>query len=368
MYKITQEQEILRDTIREFSRNEIAPLAASIDWETVVPESLYSNLPTLGLYGVTVPSEYGGVGADFLSAVIACEEISRASGSIGAQLSIHNAVVSEALRLSNNNALRETLLPKLAKGTLGAFCSDDRLSCKIEGNELVLDGSTDYVLNAQRAGVFVIAAKLYASKSDRVLVAFERKQQDGLRVGAPKKMLGLRASGTACISFEKMKIPISSLLFDVKDSVDALAKLTCRSRLAVASQALGLAEAALDAEIKYANERSQFNTKIGRFYAVQEFIASDEISIETSRSLTYLAASQIDSSPTISRDSAIAKVASSNCSVSVSRHAIRVHGGYGFIRDYPVERYLRDSRATQIYLESNESLKAVIASSLLGYS
>lgn len=367
MYKITQEQEILRDTIREFSRNEIAPLAAGIDWETVVPESLYSSLPSLGLYGVTVPSEYGGVGADFLSAVIACEEISRASGSLGAQLSIHNAVVCEALRMSSNKLLGETLLPKLSSGTLGAFSSDDHISCKIEDSELVLDGGADYVMNAQRAGVFVVAAKLSGSKNQHVLITFE-KGQAGFKVSEPKKMLGLRASGTSTISFEKTRIPISSLLFDVKDSEDALAKLRCRSRLAIASQALGLAEAALDAEIKYANERSQFNTKIGRFYAVQEFIASDAISIETSRALTYLASSQIDSSPTIARESAIAKIASSNCSVSVSRHAIRVHGGYGFVRDYPVERYLRDSRATQIYLESNESLKAGIASSMLGYS
>lgn len=367
MYKITQEHEILRDTIREFSRKEIVPLAAGIDWEAVVPESLYSSLHSLGLYGVTVPSEYGGVGADFLSAVIACEEVSRASGSLGAQLSIHNAVVCEALRLSSNSALKETLLPKLSTGTLGAFSSDDHLSCKIEGSDLVLDGNADYVMNAQRAGVFLIDAKLSGSKSERALIAFE-KGQASFKVSAPKKMLGLRASGTSTISFDKTKIPLSSLLFDVKDSGDALSKLKCRARLAIASQALGLAEAALEAETRYANERSQFNTKIGRFYAVQEFIASDAISIETSRAITYLAATQIDSSPTIARDSAIAKIASSNCSVSVSRHSIRVHGGYGFIRDYPVERYLRDSRATQIYLESNESLKAEIASFILGYS
>ena len=176
----------------------------------------------------------------------------------------------------------------------------------------------------------------------------------------------MRASGAARISFDGLRLPISSLVFDVTDAQSALMRLNTRARLAVASQAIGLAQAAVDAEVKYANERTQFNTKIGRFYAVQDFIAQDEVGLETSRAQVYLSASQIDTSETIGRESAVAKISASNCAVSSGRHAIRVHGGYGFVRDYPVERYVRDARLTQIYPESNESLKAQIAGSLLG--
>ncbi len=143
--------------------------------------------------------------------------------------------------------------------------------------------------------------------------------------------------------------------------------MLAKSRLAVAAQALGIGQASLDAEIKYANERVQFNTKIGSFYAVRDFIAQDEIALETARSLTYSVASEIQTLATLSRDSAIAKVSSSNAAVQTARHSIRVHGGYGFVRDYPVERHLRDARGTQIYIESNEELKSQIAGSLLGF-
>lgn len=376
MYRITQEQEILRDTVRDFAKTEIVPLASSIDWDAKIPDSLISKLPSLGLFGVSVPGEQGGVGADFLSAVIVAEEVSRASGSLGALLSIHNCVVCEALRMSANATLTGAILPKLASGTLGAYVPAQRssVSCKIEGSVLRLDGEAEYVLGADRAGVFLVDAVLESSspkkQSGRAQIAFAKDDamKGGLRVGEPKRMLGMRASGAASVSFEELQLPISSLLFDVSTSLEVSGKLTDRARLATASQALGLSQAALDAEVKYANERSQFNTKIGRFYAVQDFIAMDATALETSRAITYLAASQMDASESCSRDCAIAKISSSNCAVSASRHAIRIHGGYGFIRDYPVERYLRDARFTQIYHETNEALKECVASSVLGYS
>jgi len=373
LYKITQEQEIFRDTVKEFAQQEVIPLASKIDWDREIPSALLENLPSLGLYGVTVPSEFGGVGADFLSLVIVSEELSRASGSIGARVSLHNAVVCEALRLSSNTAKKEKLLPKLASGTLGAFSfsADSPLSCKIKGSEVIVDGSSNFVLNAEDAGIFVVLAKLGGAKpSDFALLAFDKadlSSNDGrFEVGEARKMLGMRASGAARISFDGLHLPLNSLLFDVSGTSSALSRLNVRARLAVAAQALGLAQASIDAEVKYANERVQFNTKIGRFYAVQDFIAQDEINLETSRAQVYLAASQIDSSETIMRESAVAKISASNCAVSSARHAIRVHGGYGFVRDYPVERYVRDARLTQIYPESNESLKAQIAGSLLG--
>ncbi|MGI0080412.1 MAG: acyl-CoA dehydrogenase family protein [Nitrososphaerales archaeon] len=372
--ELTQEQQILRETVREFAQNEIAPLASKIDRESLVPQELLSKLPKLGLFGISVPSDYGGAGADFLSLMIVCEEVSKASGSLGAQISFHNAVVCEALVASTNAGLKESLLSKLASGTLGAFdfpaekAKSEQITCKIEGSELIVNGSSQYVTSASKAGIFIACGDLVGTKSDRILFAFSRDDtsQGAFSTGEPRKLMGMRASGTASVSFDNMRLPLQSLVCEVPKTGEYLGQLLARARLAVASQALGIAQASIEAEVRYANERKQFDTKIGNFYAVQEMIASDAVDVETSRSLCYLTSSEILSGNALQKNSAIAKVAASNAAVKAARHAIRVHGGYGFTRAYPVERYARDARITQIYTETNEDLKSLIARSLLG--
>lgn len=368
-YNLTQEQELLRQTVADFSNAEIAPLAPKMDWEARVSTELLGKLPSLGLCGITIPQEFGGVGADFLSLVIVVEELSKSSGSLGAQLSFHNAVIGEALKASPNPELRSKTLPKLATGTIGAFVFDQKsnISVKIEQNDIVIDGFADYVMSAAIAGIFLIVASL--ENGDRAILCFskdELAEPSDFSVGKERKLLGMRSSATARISFKKLKVPIASLLFEPKSAPLAFEQLLARSRLAVSAQALGIAQASLDSALKYANERSQFNQKIGNFYAIRDMIALDEISIQTARSLTYSVARDLATSKTLTRDSGIAKVSASNASVQAAKHSIRVHGGYGFVRDYPVERYLRDARLTQIYIESNEKIKSEIAESLLG--
>jgi alkylation response protein AidB-like acyl-CoA dehydrogenase len=380
-YELTQEQQILRETIRDFAQSEILPLAAKIDWERRIPNELLGKLPRLGLFGITVPSEFGGVGADLLSFVVAIEEVSKASGSLGASLSFHNAVVCEALASSTNTTLRQSLLPKLAEGRFGAFDfasiheenKMNHIVCKVEGSELVVNGRSEYVVNADLAEVFLVLGNLDRDRAqndplENVLFAFSKHQVASRQfvVGEPKKLLGMRATGTARISFNNLRLPLQSLVYEIHKTKEAINSLVARSNLAVAAQALGVSQASIDASVKYAGERSQFNTKIGNFYAVQEMIASDMIDLETSRAQTYMSAQRINDSPIYLRDSAIAKVSASNGAVRASRHAIRIHGGYGFTRDYPVERFARDARLTQIYSVSNEDLKALIARSLLG--
>ena len=379
-YELTQEQQILRETIRDFAQSEIAPLASKIDWECKVPAELLGKLPQIGLFGITVPSELGGAGADFLSLVIAIEEVSRASGSLGASLSFHNALVCEALSSSGNSKLSETLLQKLTTAFLGAFdfstihqeTKSKQVICKIEGSDLIVNGSSDYVMNAASANVFLVLGNLEGSggayEPERVIFAFSKEQvsKEEFVVGEPKRLLGMRASETAKISFNKLRLQLHSLVYEVSKVQQPLHALLARANLAVAAQALGIAQASLDASVKYANERSQFNTKIGNFYAVQDMIASDSVDLETARALTYLTAQKINTTSTLERESSIAKISSSNAAVHTSRHAIRVHGGYGFTRDYPVESFARDARLTQIFTESNEDLKAQVAKSLLG--
>jgi alkylation response protein AidB-like acyl-CoA dehydrogenase len=371
LYKLSQEQEILRETIREFARTEIAPLAADIDESSSIPQELLVELPEFGLYGITLPAESGGAGADFLSLVVSIEEVSKASGSLGARLCVHNAIVGEAFLLSENTALRGAFLHKLASGSLGAFAlypsASERergvVSCSFQGSNIILEGSASFVINAASADIFLIRARVQDTVSDEALVAFSKSaaSKDAFEISSPKKLLGMRASDTATLSFHDLKLPIESLVSDVAQTGAILEKLNARARLAIAAVALGIGQASVDASVKYANERSQFNTKIGKFYAVQEMIASDIVSLESARSITYQAAAEINSSRSLGRDSATAKICSSNAALGAARHSIRIHGGYGFTRDYPVERYARDARLTLICFESNERLKSEIA-------
>lgn len=363
---LTQEQELLQGTIREFSTGEISPIASKIDSDSKVPEDLFRKLPELGLYGIAIPAEYRGAGADFLSHLLAVEELSKVSGSVGARISFHG-VVTEVLKFSPNESLKAALLPKLASGTLAAFSVDPKSTIswkKSDNGNLAIDGSSDYVLNADAAGIFLVLAR---SKDGTKILASVISEEAGenLVIGEPKKMMGMRGTGTCSISFKGFRISSSSIVFDPASAPDGLERLLIAARISVAAQALGIGQAALDEEVRYANERSQFNTKIGKFYAVQDFLASDGTSLSTARSLTYAVASQPLNDESLKRKSSMAKISASNAAVQSARHSIRVHGGYGFVRDYPVERYLRDARATQIFLESNEVLKAKIAEDLL---
>lgn len=378
-FELTQEQELFKETARDFADKEIATLASKIDSERRVPSDLLAKLSILGLLGVTVPSKYGGAGADFLSQIIVSEEVSRASGSLGLQVAFHNALVCDSILASKNENLKDTLLPKLVAGGCGAVdlfsltAHDehrDGVSCEISGEGITLNGNLENVLSASDASVFLIVAGVSGSK-DNVAVAFSKDELtgEGFTVGESKKLLGMRASGFSNIAFHSLKLSSNNLLFGSAIQSAVEGTLLTRSRLALASVALGVAQAAIDASVKYANQRMQFNRKIGSFYAIQDMIATSETEVQTARSLTYLASSRMQDSDdeSLARDSALAKISASLAAVNSARRAIRVHGGYGFMRDYPVERYARDARLTPIFLETNEELKSVLAASLLGY-
>jgi alkylation response protein AidB-like acyl-CoA dehydrogenase len=379
--ELTQEQELLRETARDFAQKEIAPMAPRMDAECKVPPDLLAKLSILGLLGVSVPSKFGGAGADYLSQLIVSEEVSRASGSLGFQVSFHNAVMCDTIVCSTNDHLKKSLLPKLVGGPCGAPDLLDigngvpQTTCKIEDNCLILNGASENVLSGSSASVFLVVAQIHDSDGSAA-IAFSKDDlsldsNDSFRVGEEKKLLGMRASATCSITFHNLKLPNSSLLYDLRGSKEQITyELMPRSWLATAAVALGIAQAAVDASVKYANQREQFDTKIGNFYAVQDMISTSETELQTARSLTYSAAQKLGTKSAdpaqVARESASAKIAASNAAVASARRAIRVHGGYGFMRDYPVERFARDARLTPLYPETNERLKAFVAKSLLG--
>jgi alkylation response protein AidB-like acyl-CoA dehydrogenase len=385
-FELTQEQELLRETARDFAEKEILPLAPKIDSERQVPSDLLAKLSILGLLGVSVPQKFGGAGADFVSQFIVSEEVSRASGSLGLQVSFHNGLVCDAILASDNDSLKESLLPKLVSGGCGALdltgaltnvpdkesSAHQGIECEINASDLTINGTSDHVLSASSATVFFITAKV-ANSNDTVAFAFSKDsigENSGFRVGSQEKLLGMRAGGTASITFSNLKLSSDNFVYDPKSQDSIKYDLLPRSRLASAAVALGIAQASVDASIKYANERIQFNKKIGSFYAVQDMIAMSEIELETARSLAYRAASRVhpvhSTDDELVRESVVAKISASLAAVNSARRAIRVHGGYGFMRDYPVERFARDARLTPLFPETNEELKSLLARSLLG--
>jgi alkylation response protein AidB-like acyl-CoA dehydrogenase len=320
---LTQEQELLQGTIREFAINEISSVASKIDSEAKVPGELFEKLPALGLYGITVPSELGGAGADFLSLLLAVEELSKVSGSVGARVSFHNAVC-DLIITSTNERLKSVLLPKLITGTLAAFSIDPKstITLKDENGSMTLEGTSEFVMNADTAQIFLILAT--AKDGSKSFVCFQCSEAQGeFEVEEPKKLMGMRGTGTCKISCNGLKLSDRAAVFEKNATSSALESFLATTRLLVAAQALGIAQASLDEAVRYANERSQFNTKIGRFFAVQDFMAQDEISIQSSRSVTYGAAPP-SNSPEKVRDSCIAKISASNAAVQSARHSIRI--------------------------------------------
>ena len=248
--RLTQEQELLQGTIREFAAGEISSLASKIDSEARVPRELFEKLPALGLYGITIPSEFGGAGADFLSLLLAVEELSKVSGSVGARISFHNAVC-EALISSTNEQLKSTLLPKLAAGALAAFSVDPKstITLKNESGGNTLEGSSEFVMNADAAEIFLVLAK--ARDGSKSFVCFQRSDSQGvIEVEEPKKLMGMRGTGTCKISFHDLKLPEQSAVYEKNATFSALESFLGSTRLLVASQALGIGQASLDEEVR----------------------------------------------------------------------------------------------------------------------
>src|SRR5579872_2411827 len=216
-FQLTQDQALLQETIREFARLEISPAASKIDWEATLSSEISAKLPSLGLYGILVPAEFGGAGADFLSLLLVTEELSKVSGSVGARISLHNAVVCDTLLFSTNNHLKTALLPKLASGNVGAFIVNPRpaVSCRKEKEEIILDGASEFVINADVASIFLVLGKMQDGKS--TLVCFSREDlvdSSGVKISEPKKLLGMRAAGTARIEFHSVRLPLNSTVFE----------------------------------------------------------------------------------------------------------------------------------------------------------
>lgn len=371
----TEEQLMMREMVRQFADSEIAPFIEKMELGEF-PRKVLSKMGELGLMGITVPEEYGGAGMDFTSYILAINEISKVSAVVGVILSVHTSVGTNPILYFGTEEQKKKYVPKLASGEwLGAFClteseaGSDAGALKTravkQGDHYVLNGSKVFITNGGEADVYIVFASTSPEKGSRGISAFiVEKDSVGFIVGKEEKKMGLHGSKTVQLTFENMKVPASNLLGNENEGFKiAMANLNI-GRIGIAAQALGIAEAALDASTSYAKERIQFGKPISENQGVGFKLADMATAVEASKLLVFHAADLLSRGLPCGKEASMAKLFASKTAVQVATDAVQIFGGYGFTKEYPVERYFRDAKVTEIYEGTSEIQKIVISKQL----
>jgi len=376
-FNLTEEQQMVQMTAREFADSEIAPVADRYNREGKFPAEIIGKLAGLGFLGMLVPEKYGGTALGNMCLVLALEEVNRACASTGVTMSVHNSLCSGPIIHWASEELKSRYLPRLASGELlGAYALSEpdsgsdaaslSTSAEKDGNDYVLNGTKNFITSGAEADVFIVFARTDTSHKTRGITAFiVEKDYKGFNVGRKEDKLGLRASSTTQLVFEDMRVPASQVLAEEGAGFKIAMHTLDGGRIGIASQAVGIAQACLDASISYAEEREAFDQQIGKFQAIQWKLADMATRIEASRLLIYNAARLKDEGKPHSKEAAMAKLFSSETCNWAARQAVQVHGGAGYLEDFPVERYFRDARITEIYEGTSEIQRIVISRSLL---
>ncbi|MYL29374.1 MULTISPECIES: acyl-CoA dehydrogenase [Halobacillus] len=371
-FTLTEEQEMLRKMVRDFSKNEVEPTAAERDEEERFDREIFDKMAELGLTGIPWPEEYGGIGSDFISYVIAVEELSRVCASTGVTLSAHISLASWPIYTFGTEEQKKKFLTPLAAGEkLGAYAlsepgagsdvSSMRTQAKLDGDSYVLNGSKVWITNGGVADTYVVFAKTNQDEGNRGISAFiVEKDTPGFSTGKKEKKLGIRSSPTTELIFEDCRIPKENLLGEEGQGFKIAMMTLDGGRNGIAAQAVGIAQGALDESVAYAKEREQFGKPIAALQGISFKLADMATEIEASRLLTYQAAYLESEGLPYSKASAMAKLFAGDTAMKVTTEAVQVHGGYGYTKDYPVERYMRDAKITQIYEGTQEIQRLVI--------
>ncbi len=377
-FSLTPEQELFRKSAREFAQQELEPMAAILDKEHRPAIENLKKLGALGYLGMSISEEYGGIGADALSYAIVMEELSRACASTSTSVSVQNSLVNDVFNKFANDEQKQTYLPKLATGEfIGAFALSEpesgsdasamKTTATLDGNEYIIKGSKMWITNAGFADVFIVTATTDAAAKHKGVSAFiVEKDTPGFTIGKEEDKLGIRGTSTCEIHFDNCRIPVSNRLSDEGMGFKIAMVTLNGGRIGIAAQALGIAQAAMDEAVKYSQEREAFGQKISNFQSIQFKLADMKAQIEGARLLVYKSAWKKDVGQDYSTDSAIAKLVAGELASQVADQALQIHGGYGYIRDYKVERLYRDARITRIYEGTSEIQKLVISRSMLG--
>ncbi|HET7012286.1 MAG TPA: acyl-CoA dehydrogenase [Streptosporangiaceae bacterium] len=374
---MTDEQQLIREAVREFAEAEVTPIAAEIDRDHRFPYELLPKLAEMNLMGMPYPEKAGGAGADYVSYIIAVEELSRACASTGVILSAHTSLATWPVFKFGTEAQHDRYLHDMASGRrLGAFALTEpaagtdagagTATATLHADGYALNGSKMFITNAPFADVYIVFAKTDPERGTRGMSAFiVEKDAPGFSVGEAEHKLGIRGSSTPPVYFSDCRVPREALLGGEGDGFKIAMATLDGGRIGIAAQALGIAQAALDASVAYAKERVQFGKPIATLQAIQWMIADMATEIDAARLLVYRAASCVDNGRPYSTEGAMAKLFASETATRVAGKAIQIHGGYGYTESYPVERNYRDAKITEIYEGTSEVQRMVIARSTL---
>lgn len=376
-FQFTEEQEQLKRSVREFAESEIRPHVMEWDEKSEFPLTVVKQLGKMGLMGVVFPTEYGGAGLGYVDYVIAVEELSRVDGSVGIIVAAHNSLCSNHIFVAGNEEQKRKYLPKLASGEFigcwgltepgsGSDAGSARMTAVRRGRNWVLNGTKTFITNGHYADVAVIIAVTDKTTGTHGLSAFiVDKDTKGFRPGKKENKLGLRASDTAELIFEDCVIPSENLVGKEGDGfIDAMRVLD-GGRISIAALSLGIAQGAFEAALKYSKERKQFGRPISDFQAIQWKLTDMATEIDAARLLTLRAASMKDAGLKTTQESSMAKLYSSEVAVRCANEGVQIHGGYGFIKDYPAEKFYRDVKLCTIGEGTSEIQRLVIARQLL---
>ncbi|GIN20281.1 acyl-CoA dehydrogenase [Siminovitchia fordii] len=374
--QFTEEQLMMRKMVRDFAESDIKPYIEKMS-AGEFPRDVIKKMGELGLMGITTPEQYGGAGMDFISYIIAIHELSKASATVGVILSVHTSVGTNPILQFGTEEQKKKFIPSLAKGkSLAAFCltepgaGSDAGAIKSRavkaGNHYVVNGSKMFITNGGEADVYIVFAVTDPSKGSRGISAFiVEKNTPGFLIGKDEKKMGLDGSRTVQLTFDDMKVPVDNRLGKEGDGFKiAMANLNI-GRIGIAAQALGIAEAAFEAAIGYAKERRQFGKPIAEQQSVAFKLADMATAVESGKLLLYRAADLCSTGVPCKKEVSMAKLFASRAAVENATEAIQIFGGYGYTRDYPVERFFRDAKVTEIYEGTSEIQKIVISKQLL---
>jgi alkylation response protein AidB-like acyl-CoA dehydrogenase len=374
----TPEQEMVRKQVREFAEKEIGPIASKFDASGEFPKDTVAKMAGLGLLGMLVPSDLEGGGLDAATYAIAVEEIARVDGSHGLIMAAHNSLCTGNILIAGTKEQKGRYVPDLATGRMigawgltepasGSDAASMTTEARPEGKGWLLNGTKNFCTNAPVAGTFVIMAVTDRAQGNRGISAFiVERGNPGLRIGKVEDKLGMRGSATSQVILEDCRVPKENLLGELNHGFNNALKTLDGGRISIAALGVGIAEGAYQQALQYAKARKQFGKSIGEFQAVQFMLADMALRTDAARMLTYRAAWLKDHEQPYKKEAAMAKLYASEAAMWVTTKAVQVHGGYGYIKDYPVERMFRDAKLCEIGEGTSEIQRLVIASELLG--
>jgi len=375
--ELNDQQKMIQKMVREFAKKEIAPVAAELDQKEEYPTKILEKMAKLGLLGTIIPTQYGGAGLDTISYAIVVEEISRKCASTGVITSVHNSLVAWPIMKYGTEEQKKKYLPLLATGEkIGAFAGTEpnagsdlgamQTSAVLKNSKYIINGDKTFITSGSEAGIIIVFAVTDKKAGSKGISAFiVESNMKGFKVGSIYEKLGINASKTAELIFENMEIPKENLLGKEGDGFKIALSTLDGGRIGIGAQAVGIAQAALEESIEYSKQRQQFGRPLAKFQAIQWMIADMATSIEAARYLVYNAAYVKDKGERFSKEAAMAKLLASETAVDSVIKAVQIHGGYGYTKEYTVERLFRDAKITEIYEGTSEVQRMVISSNLL---